>query len=267
MKKAQRVIYYSDEKNDEFSSAKIRAKCIDGKYVYMRDGFFGKIAHWFWYRVVATPLAFLYMKLKFRHKIVGKSVLKSYKKSGYFIFGNHTQEVADALIPSFVCMPKTVYVIVHPNNVSMPFLGRLTPYMGALPLPDDREATSNFVEAVKTRSENDVVCIYPEAHIWPYYTKIRPFSDTSFRYPIKYDKPVFCFTNTYQAKKKDKNGEKTGKVKIVTYVDGPFFADKDKPLSEQKKELRDKVYNAMLLRAENSNAEVIKYVKKEVSDD
>lgn len=267
MKKTQRVIYYSDEANDEFSTAQIQAKKIDGKYVYIRNGFFSKIAHLILYRIVATPLAFLYMKLKFRHKIVGKSVLKDYKKSGYFIFGNHTQEIADALIPSFVCMPKTVYVIVHANNVSMPYLGRLTPYMGALPLPDDREATSNFVEAVKTRSENDVVCIYPEAHIWPYYTKIRPFADTSFRYPIKTGKPVFCFTNTYQAKKKGKNGEKTGKVKIVTYVDGPFFADKDKTVAEQRKELRDKVYNAMSKRAENSNAEVIKYVKKGADDD
>ncbi len=264
MKKAQRVIYYSDMENEEFSFAEITPKKIDGKYRYIRDGFFGKITQFLLYRIVATPIAVLYMKLKFGHKTVGKEVLKKYRKSGYFIFGNHTQEIADAIIPTLVSSMKKTFVIVHANNVSMPVLGRLTPYMGALPLPADREATANFVKAVEKRCEKDVVCIYPEAHIWPYYTKIRPFSDKSFRYPLKYDKPVFCFTNTYQAKKK---GDKWGKVRIVTYVDGPFFVDKNLPLAEQKKTLRDSVYQAMTKRAENSNVEVIKYIEKEKSND
>lgn len=53
--------------------------------------------------------------------------------------------------------------------------------MGALPLPDDAVATKNFLQAVETRiGEKHAVTIYPEAHIWPYYTKNTTFSGYLF---------------------------------------------------------------------------------------
>ena len=145
------VIYYRDELNDEFSIAEITPRVIDGSYQYDRAKGLARIARFFWYRVVATPIAFCYLKLKFRHKIVGKKAFKQAKKKGFFIYGNHTQIIGDALIPTFVRFPHDAYVIVHPNNVSMPYLGRVTPYMGALPLPDDKEAARNFVAIIEKR--------------------------------------------------------------------------------------------------------------------
>lgn len=70
--------------------------------------------------------------------------------------------------------------------------------------------------------------------------------------------PAFCITNTYQ-----KYGRKGDKVKIVSYVDGPFFIDKDLTIKEQQQKLRDEIYNCMVNRSKNSNIEVIKYLKKE----
>ena len=72
--------------------------------------------------------------------------------------------------------PKTNYIIVHPNNVSMPVLGKITPSLGALPIPDELSAYKNFLNAIETRiAEGHSVVVYPEAHIWPYYTKIRNY--------------------------------------------------------------------------------------------
>ena len=70
MKKEQKVIYYRDELNDEFAGDHIKAKRIDGDYRYLRKNFPGKVSHVFWYRIVAIPLARLYMKLHFHHKII-----------------------------------------------------------------------------------------------------------------------------------------------------------------------------------------------------
>jgi 1-acyl-sn-glycerol-3-phosphate acyltransferase len=258
MKRRQQIIYYNDMANDEFSAAKIVPKRIDGTYVYCHDGIWKGLTHFFWYRIVANPLAFVYLKLKFRHKIINKRVLKASKNEGYFIFGNHTQPIADALIPTKVSNPKDTYVIVNPENVSMPVLGRITPSLGALPLPGDIEAARHFMDAVKRRAaEGRALCVYPEAHIWPYYTGIRPFSDKSFAYPIKLGCPVYCFTNTYQTKGKSR------KVRIHTYVDGPFLPDKSLAPDKQKRELRDRVYETMRTRAQNSNVEVIRYVRRE----
>ncbi|MBE6667369.1 MAG: hypothetical protein E7607_03555 [Ruminococcaceae bacterium] len=257
----RKVIYYSDELNDEFSIAQIEPKPIDGNYVYIHSSAIKKFTHFFWYRIVANPIAFLYTKISFHHKIVNKKILKPYRKTGYFMYGNHTQDIADACIPSMINNPKDTYVIVHANNVSMPYLGRVTPSMGALPLPDGMDGYGNFLKAIETRiTEGRAVVIYPEAHIWPYYTHIRPFADTSFHYPIKYKAPTFCFTNTYQKRTVGK------KPKIVTYVDGPFFPDESLPLRSRKKELRDRVYECMCERAKLSTVEQIKYIKREEND-
>lgn len=256
----RKIIYYEDELNDEFSVAQITPKKITGDYCYCYDSLFKRFTHFFWYRVVATPVAWLYTKCAFHHQVVGREKLKQYQKEGYVLYGNHTQDIADAFVPTMLNFPKQDYVIVHPNNVSMPVLGKITPSLGALPLPDDMAAYRNFLKAVERRlKENHALVIYPEAHIWPYYTGIRPFPDKSFHYPLKYGVPTFCFTNTYQKRKYSR------KPQMVTYIDGPFFPDEGIPASAQKKNLRDKVYSCMCRRAENSNVEVIKYVKKEVA--
>lgn len=258
----RKIIYYTDELNDEFSLAQISPRTIDGNYTYIHNSFFKRLTHFFWYRIIAFPIAFLYTKLKFHHKIVNQSVIKPYKKNGYFLYGNHTQDIGDAFMPNMINKGKDKYIIVHPNNVSMPVLGKITPSLGALPLPDDMTAYKSFVKAIEQRiKENKAVVIYPEAHIWPFYTKIRPFVDTSFQYPIKLDVPSFCFTNTYQKRRFSK------KPKIVTYIDGPFFPNRNLSIREQRADLRNQIYSCMCKRAESSTVAWIEYIKKEDSND
>ena len=257
MKEKQKVIYYRNELEDEFAGDNITPKTIDGKYCYEAN----TVSHLFWYRIIAIPLAFLYMKLHFHHKIVNKGVLKPFKKQAYFMYGNHTHFLADALIPTMVNLPKTVSVIVHPNNVSMPVLGKITPSLGALPLPDDVDAAKNFMKAIDRRvKKKQCIMIYPEAHIWPYYTDIRPFKDLSFRYPVSYRAPVFCLTNTYQKRKFG------NKPRIVTYIDGPFYPKEGLSAKEQKKQLRDFVYEKMKERAKNNEVVLVRYEKIKEED-
>ena len=254
----RRIIYYTNELEDEFSRAQITPRVIDGSYVYDHNSLWKRFTHFFWYRLVATPIAFLYTKIAFHHKIVNKKLLRDHADTGYFLYGNHTQDIADAFIPNLLHVAKETYVIVHPNNVSMPLLGKITPSLGALPLPDDMTAYRNFLRAVEKRiAEKKKVVIYPEAHIWPFYTGIRPFPDTSFQYPVKCGVPAFCFTNTYRKCRWSK------KPRIVTYIDGPFYPNPDLPAREQKRELRNRVHACMTERAKASEVTWIHYIKKE----
>ena len=251
------VICYTDELNDEFSEAKIDAITIDENYNYGGNGLGFKLLRLFYYRLFALPVAFVYLKMHWGHRIVGREKIKPYQKNSFFLFANHTNPIADALIPTFVSYPKHAFVIVHAANVSIPGLGQSTKYLGAIPLPGNMKATKNFLDTVKLRvEEKKSVTIYPEAHIWPYYTKIRPFTDLSFRYPVQYKTPVFAFTNTYQKRKG------TDVPRIVTYVDGPFFADETLSVKEQRAKLRNEVYEAMCERSKNNNVEVIRYEKR-----
>ena len=252
-----RVYYYENELEDEFSSASIKAKKIDADYDYSMDSAGRRFLHFFWYKIIAKPIARLFLQLKFRHRIVGLEKMEAVRGKGFFLYGNHTNAGADALIPTMVSHPQDTYVIVHPNNVSMPVFGHVTPYLGALPLPDDRESMKHFLDEIAKKIEQDkCVMIYPEAHIWPYYTKIRPFTDASFRYPVQLKCPVMCFTNTYQ---KRKHGQKP---RIVTYIDGPFYPDESLKGKARKEALRNQVYEAMVERSKLNTIELAKYIKK-----
>ena len=154
--------------------------------------------------------------------------------------------------------PKRNFLIVNPVNISLKGTGTLVEMLGAMPIPSNKSAMKNFLEAIKQKiNKGYAITIYPEAHIWPYYTKIRPFKDVSFKYPVQLEKPAFCITNTYQS-----YGKNNKKIKIVSYIDGPFFTNKELTLKEQQKELRNKIYNCMDERSKNSNIEHIKYIKK-----
>ena len=82
----------------------------------------------------------------------------------------------------------------------------------------------------------------------------------SFRYPIKYNKPVFTFTTIYKKKKHGK------KPKVEIFVDGPFYTNRNLPAKDAQIALRDVVYNKLKERAELSNCEFVKYVKRSEND-
>lgn len=252
-----KTYYYTDELNDDFFKPDFKIKEINESWNYGDNSFSWKIRSFFWYKMIFRPFGHLIFKIVYHHKIENLKVLKPYKKNAYFLYGNHTNQMADPFIPAFICNPSYMYVIVHPGNVSQPGLGKIMPYLGALPLPSNLGATKNFMEIIKKRSsENKPIVIYPEAHIWPFYTKIRPFTDVSFRYPVQQNAPTFCFTNTYQKRKFTK------RPKVITYIDGPFFINNDLSAKEQRKDLRDRVYAAMCERAKNNNLELAHYIKK-----
>lgn len=249
------IIYYSDELNDEFSEAKITPRKIDGNFKYKKTAiweFFSFIIQ----NILSMPIKTLYLKLKFNHKYVGKENIKKYRKQGIFIYSNHTQPFSDTFTPSVAVYPTRNFLIVNPENISMKGSGWIVEMLGAIPVPGDLNSTKNFIDRIKNRIEKGYsISIYPEAHIWPYYTGIRNFKSVSFKYPVKLNRPSFCITNTYQ-----KDGKK---VKMISYIDGPFYPNKELKPKEAQEELRNKVYEKMLERSKNSNVEVIQYIKKE----
>lgn len=253
-----KIIYYEDELNDEFSKSSIEPRIIDENYKYVHKNPLWNLCSFVLQNILSVPIKILYAKIKFRIKYIGKEKIKPYKNEGYFIYGNHTQPFADTFIPSIPMYPKRNFLIVNPVNISLKGTGTLVEMLGAMPIPSNKSAMKNFLEAIKQKiNKGYAITIYPEAHIWPYYTKIRPFKDVSFKYPVQLEKPAFCITNTYQS-----YGKNNKKIKIVSYIDGPFFPNKELTLKEQQKELRNKIYNCMDERSKNSNIEHIKYIKK-----
>ena len=171
------------------------------------------------------------------------------------MYGNHTQPIGDVFDPALICFPKRIYTVVGAANMDLPFIGRILPFLGALPIPDTLSGMKKFQNAIEYRVvSGHPVIIYPEAHVWSYYTGIRKFGPTSFKYPVNLDVPVFCMTATYKKRKFFK------KPKINIYIDGPFAAEGSK--KERAEKLCADVYECMTRRSLESDCKYINYIKK-----
>ena len=252
------VYYYSDPLNDDFAGTNIKRKPLKDGYKFYHTNILFHLVAFFVYRLIVTPLVFIYMRVFWRQRIVGRKKLKKCKKSGYFLYGNHTMMAGDAFTPSLTSFPKKAYILVNPDALSIPFVSTLVEMLGGMPVPDSRAQVKPFCAAIKRHAEkNHVIAIYPEAHVWPMYTGIRPFKDVSFRYPAEYDKPIFTFTRVYTRRRFGK------KPRCTVYIDGPFCPDRNLSVKENQKILRDKAYEAMKKRSALSDYEVNRYIEVE----
>lgn len=256
--KYQDIIYYEDELNDDFGTSVKKIKPLPKKYKYISKNIFFKFFSFLVYRMILRPFAWLYLKVRFYHKIKNKKAIKKIK-TGFFIYGNHATIVGDAFIPNILTFKKKNYIITGEQANSLTPILAVLKALGALPLADNLHQKKEMVKAVKERiHEGGSITIYPEAHVWPYYTDIRPYSSESFKYAVKLNAPVIAMTNCFQKRKIRK------RPKIVTYIDGPFYPKDDLSLAENAQYLRDLVYTAMKERTKAySTYDYFIYKKKE----
>lgn len=197
----KRVIYYSDPLQDDFASNHITAREIGPEYSFVHKGILWRAMSFLLYYLIAIPIVFLVSKVYLGLRIENREVLKDCVGSGYFLYGNHTRAL-DAFLPAFTAFPKRAYVVANPDAVSVPFLGNIAAMLGVLPIPTKFSGMREFLSAIEARyQQGNVVAIFPEAHIWPFYTDIRPFSDTSFRYPARLHAPVVAMVTTYRKRR------------------------------------------------------------------
>ncbi len=252
----KKTVLYSSF-NEDHDGGSLKAKAVGGEYRYIRRGAFHRILHFFFYRIVATPLAVFHKLFVGREKVHGKEKLKQAAGGGYFVYANHTQGAADAFSPNLAVFPKRAYTVVNSKNLSVGFFGKCLHYMGALPVPTELSGIRNFTKAISERvSENGVIIIYPEAHLWPYATFLRPFGEESFTYPVRCKAPAYTFTRVYRKKK---NGYKT-----EIYIDGPFYPNPNVSDRVARTELCEAVRAAMQKRCELSDIEIVRYEKADI---
>ena len=250
-------INYYESFEDDFVQSEDQNYKLPDDYRWIHSNIFYKICSSLIYEV-AYFISLIYCRFFLHIRIKNRKILKKYKNQGYFIYGNHTQPIGDVFTPAHCCKGKRTYVIASSSNLKVKVIGGILPILGILPIPDSANKMKDFIKAVKKRVDGkNAVVIYPEAHVWPYYTKIREFGNTSFKFPVECNVPAFCMTTTYYKRKFSK------KPGIKVYIDGPFFSNEQLNKKQRQEELKNKIYNCMLERSTNSNYEYVKYVKIE----
>lgn len=254
----KRVIYYSDELNDDFSGFRIQTKPLKENYQYIRTGRLFKIFEFLFYYGVMIPVVYILQKVYSHQKFANQKVLKQARKGGCFLVSNHTQVQSDSYIGPLATFPKKCFIISNPHVLTVRSLCLGMQAYGVIPLGSTLQEKKDFLHCVETRlAEGKAIIVYPEAHVWPYYTKIRPFDYQAFWYLSRQKKPMFVLTNCYQKRRFFK------RPKIVTYADGPFYPNPDLGEIEAAKELRDIANETMCKRVcEHTTCEYIRYIKK-----
>lgn len=251
----ERTYYYSDPVKDDFAGTDIKTVELPKDYRYFPKTFIRRGVAFVFYHILAVPLVVLMQEIVYAEKIVGRKKIRGYRKDGFFLYGNHTRAMGDAYTPTLLAWPKKAYIVAGADAFSIKGIRRIVEDLGGIALPLSRTGLKNFYRAMLRHADlGHVVTLYPEAHIWPQYTGIRPFGPEAFHYPAETGRPVFTYTTTWK-KRKLLPGART-----VIYVDGPFIPDMDLPMDKRKKKLRDAAFEAMTERAKNSDYEKIHYV-------
>lgn len=258
--KPKKVIYYSDELNDDFAGTNIKTQTVDANFKFIHNGLFWRFFSFLIYYLIVFPLIWIYMKVFLRVKIKNKKALKKLRKQKFYMYGNHTGFI-DAFSPNIITFPNRNKIVVGPDTVSIKGLKNFTQMLGALPIPSNVSGLKKFISATQFYHKKYNIVIYPEAHIWPYYTGVRPFLDSSFAYPAKQNSPVVAFFTAYTKPKGLFSCFR--KANITLFVSDPIFCDENLSVKENQKMLRDKVYGFMLEKSKFSNFEVIEYIKKD----
>ena len=262
--KSERIFYYTSEEDDPIKTdeqeKKIKVGLPEGYEFIPKNPFVriysAALFRGFWI------FGQWYEKGYWGLKIHGREKLKKARGKGYVIYANHTNPFHDVFGPAMVAN-RRIFTIISPVNLKIPGIGKFLPMIGGLPLGSTTDEKKAFNEAADKRlKQKKCLVIYPEAHVWPYATKIRKFpaGDKSFKYATRNNLPIFTMTTTYHKRKDKKHGDLP---RMEAYLDGPFWPDPKLSEEENRAKLAKEAYNSMTKNSKYNTYEYFKYIKKE----
>ena len=261
--KSERVFYYKSETDDPIKTDEQEK----GEEVRLPEGYefipknpFVKMYSSVLFRIFKL-FGQYYERGYWQAKFYGREKLKKARGKGYVIYANHTNPFHDVFGPALAA-DRRIFTIISPVNLKVPGIGKFLPLIGGLPLGKTKEEKKAFHEAADARlKQGNCLVIYPEAHLWPYYTGVRKFpaGDKSFTYAARNNLPIFTMTTTYHKRKDKKKGDLP---RMDIYIDGPFYPDADKSEDENRAKLAKEAYDSMVKYSKKNSYKYFEYKKK-----
>ena len=261
--KEERVFYYASEEDDPIKTDEQEKKVEVGLpegYEFIPKNPFVKLYSAVLFRIFKL-FGQYYERGYWQAKFYGREKLKKARGKGYVIYANHTNPFHDVFGPALAA-DRRIFTIISPVNLKIPGIGKVLPYIGGLPLGKTKEEKKAFNDAVDERlKQKKVLVIYPEAHVWPYATKVRKFpaGDRSFKYAVRNNLPIFTMTTTYHKRKDKKRGDLP---RMDVYIDGPFWPDVNLGEDENRAKLAKEAYDSMVKYSKKNSYEYFQYRPK-----
>lgn len=235
------TIYYSDIYNDDFEKTGLKRPPIPADYKFKRENPINNFFSNLLYFGLAIPLLGLICIFN-GVKVKNKKNIRVLNKTGGFIYANHTNFLDMFQIQVLVEGFKTrTNIIGYSDTAGIPFVKHVARALGYIPIPDDLEGQAKFIKSLKFYCDKkQPIIVYPEAHIWPYYTDIRPFKTSPFHYPAKFNVPIIPIVTVFR-----KGLFKNSKPRETLIVGEVIYPKEGLSLSENKEYLRDECYKKM----------------------
>lgn len=257
--KKTKTIHWKDEINQDFNEIGLKRKGVPQNYKYIRKS----PIYWFFshllYYVIAKPLLWPFI---FLHGVrtKNKKALKAFKGKGAFIYANHVA-FADCFKYELI-LHKRLDIIGFSDALSIPVAGKLASMLGYIPLPlkEDRDNFHKMVDGINylVKEKHHYCLIFPEAHIWPYYTKIRNWKNNALIYPALLNAPIIPAVTVWQKRW----WRKTPYQRVVFGT--PIYPKEGESITYNKDYLHQECIAQMHEIAKKYNeVEYIKYIKDE----
>lgn len=257
--KKTKEIHWSDEKHQDFNEIGLKRKGIPEGFKYKHT------SKWYWffsnllyYGVAKWIIGFYVYSHGIRCK--NKAVLKKLNGKGAFIYSNHVA-ISDCFKFNIV-IARRVDTIGYSDALSIPVGGKLATLLGLIPLPlkEDRDNFHKMTEAISynVKERNHYCLIFPEAHIWPYYTEIRNWPNNSLIYPALMMMPIVPAVTVWKKRLIGK------KPKQLIVFGEPIYPKEGESITYNKDYLHQECIASMKeIARTNEQVQYIKYIKDE----
>ncbi len=254
------TIYYEDERNDDFARLQFNPSALPEDWRYIHKNVFYRFFRFVIVQFLFVPLLQITSKVTYHTKVCNKKILREVKHKGYILYANHVTAFDPINHAVLVNGHKYSVIIASHDAFAVKWARPIVSFVGGFPVPKGELMWKNYLSATDyhVNHRRGKIVVYPEAHIWPYYTGIRDFKASSFNYPVNLNCPAVVATTTFRLRKITK------KPKLVITLDGPFYPKLDLSHNDAVNELRDRVYLTMKMRASDPDNYVFNtYIKKE----
>lgn len=169
---------------------------MDADYTYVPDGVCFRTASALLRRLAYTVLP-LVNRLCFGLQVEGRENLDSIT-GGAVTVCNHVH-ILDCGMVACTYDDRRLFFPTLKSNLEIPFVRHLVRLLGGFPIPDTLGAMRSFSTAVKDLLlQGNIVHLYPEGVLVPYYDGVRKFRKGAFTFAYDCHVPVAPFLITYR---------------------------------------------------------------------
>lgn len=169
---------------------------VDENYDFLPKNPIFRLFSRFLRRVVLTIFP-LYNRLFFHLRVNGMEKLRELE-GGAVTICNHVH-LLDCTMVADCFQRRMVYFPTLKSNMEIPVVGGLVRLLGGIPIPKENRAFTRFSKIVNSLLQRgEIVHLYPEGILAPYYHGIRSFRRGAFTYAYDAEVPVIPMVISYR---------------------------------------------------------------------